>query len=176
MTSHVGHRGRAFGCSVLALASVVLAGCGSAGGSVNGKTITYEQANTRVDQLIQYAVAVISPKPRLEAIVFQSGVQQCLGPTDGGSNKRIYVTKNYWLRGVPTDQNVAVATQVKDYWGRQHFLIETATGFDKGQPDISARSYPDDFLLSLSWSADGSLSMGASSPCIWTNGTPPPGS
>jgi hypothetical protein len=143
---------------------------------VNGKTITYTAADVRVKQLIQDTAMQITPKPRLELIGGLSGVNPCTNPADGGSTKRIVVGQSYWLRGIPKDQLEAVATQVKDYWQGQRFLIEGTTGFGQGQPTIFARSYPDNFVLSLDWSANDVLILGAASECIWPEGTPQPGS
>ncbi|MEU0572861.1 hypothetical protein ABZ297_46705 [Nonomuraea sp. NPDC005983] len=56
---------------------------------------------------------------------------------------------------------------VKHHWESQGHLIVTH-GFDIGRPDVSGRTRPDDFLLSLSWTEGDVLGIGATSPCVWS--------
>lgn len=62
------------------------------------------------------------------------------------------------------------------YWEQQGHYIE---GVSPNGLNISGRSRPDDFLLSLASTGPDDnvvLSLGASSYCIWPNGTPEPSS
>lgn len=140
-------------------------------GNVNESTMNQEQALARVEQLIKETVQAIKPKPRLDLFQPSLITQSCLDPTDGGSQERIIINRIYYLRDIPRDQLSRVAQQVRQYWEKQGHLI-TNTSADG--LNIFGRSRPDDFLISLQSSGDDLLNLGASSPCIWPNGTPGP--
>ncbi|MGV9774546.1 hypothetical protein [Streptosporangium sp. NPDC003464] len=135
-------------------------------------TMTQAQALARVEQLIKETVAVIRPEPRLDLYRPSLNVNSCLDPTDGGSEERVVINRSYYLRDIPRDQVGEVARQIKQHWERQGHYIE---GVSKNGLNIAGRSQPDDFLISLASTGDDDvLNLGASSPCIWPNGTPGP--
>lgn len=141
---------------------------------VNSPAITESQAIDRIEQLIHDAVARLKPKPELELYRPSLNPARCVGPTDQGSEERIVINRRYYLRGIPKEEAVAIAEQIKSQWEQQGHLVTSTHGFDIGRPDISGRSRPDDFLLSLSWTEGDRLGIGATSPCIWPNGTSHP--
>lgn len=155
--------------------AVLIAGCtgspDNTGGELDEPTMTQAQALSRVEQLIRDTAGAIEPKPTLELDQKSRNEHSCLDPTDGGSEDRVIVYRGYNLRDVPEDQVAKVAEQVRQQWVRQGHLIETAS---QDGLNIFGRSRPDDFLLSLQRNGDGSLNLGASSPCVWPNGTPEP--
>lgn len=159
---------------IILLALVMLTAACTETRAMNQPTITEQQAVDRIEELIQKSVGVIEPDPQVELFRPSLNRRICVGATDGGSEARIIVTRSYYLRGIPKDRVVEVAEQVKTHWEKQGHLITGAEGFDIGRPDVSGRSRPDDFLLSLTWTEGDVLGLAATSTCIWPNGTPSP--
>lgn len=135
-------------------------------------TITQQQAIERVDRYIADAVAALPVDPTLtpESEALDSA---CMDPTDNGPRNRITVTKGYWLDGTPQDANEIYFDALRQWW--------TTHGFDILEDDrtVGARylwveQRSDGFRMSLQESAEGSVSLGATSPCIWPDGTPVP--
>jgi hypothetical protein len=52
-------------------------------------------------------------------------------------------------------------------------MISSTEGIWSSAPQIIVLAKPYAFGINLEWSSDGSLSIAATSPCIWPNGTPP---
>ncbi|MEV8566815.1 hypothetical protein AB0436_14820 [Streptomyces sp. NPDC051322] len=127
-----------------------------------------------MEQLIRETADALTPRPKLELYEPGSATAQCLDPTDGGSEKRRVVSRVYWLRGVGKADNQRLGQQVLHLWKKQGQLITSATGVGTDKPEIHGGSKPDDFLIALEASDNGWLSIGATSPCIWPQGTPPP--
>ncbi|MER5420212.1 hypothetical protein [Streptosporangium roseum] len=154
---------------VIVAVVVLVVGC-TGGEAVNGPTMTQAQALARVEQLIKETVDAITPKPRLDLDRLSLNVNNCIDPTDGGSEARIVIDRGYYLRDISEDQIEEVARQVKQYWEQRGYYIEAIS---KSGLDISGHSQPDDFLLSLAPTGDDNvLNLGVSSPCIWPNGAP----
>ncbi|MFF5212736.1 hypothetical protein [Streptosporangium sp. NPDC000396] len=155
--------------------ALLVAGC-TGGEAVNEPTMTEAQALARVEQLIKETAAVIKPKPRLDLYRPSLNPNSCLDPTDGGSEDRVVMNRSYYLRDIPQDQVAEVARQVKQYWEQQGHYVQ---GTSPNGLNISGRSRPDDFLLSLAPTEDDHgivLGLAATSPCVWPNGTPEPSS
>ncbi|MEV4580636.1 hypothetical protein AB0K16_46155 [Nonomuraea jabiensis] len=159
-------------------AAVLVAGCapgGVLGGVMNGSadkpTITKAQALARIEQLINGTVSVIRPKPELELHRPSLNDGLCLDPLDGGSEERIVVKRAYYLRGLPKDSLKEVITQVKAYWQSQGHYIQAES---ENGLQLYGRSRPEDFFMSIGWTEGDVLSLGASSTCLWPNGTPEP--
>lgn len=134
-------------------------------------TVTQQQAPARVEQLVEETVKAIEPKPRLEIYRLSLNVNMCPDPTGDDPENQISVSRDHYLRDIPQNQLLDISRQVRQYWERQEHLI---TGTAANGLSIFGRFRPDDLLISLQASGDGSLSLGVSSPCIWPNGTPPP--
>jgi hypothetical protein len=160
----------------VALCVTTLAACGVLPGRkhVEKNTMTQKQATDRVEQLIHDTVAALSPKPRLEIIDYMSQPTSCVDPTDGGSPDRTVISHSYWLRGVPHGRNGDIGRQVEAYWKSKGYKITAVQGLDTNKPDINGYTQPDEFLISIETNVDGDLDIGATSPCIWPNGTPEP--
>jgi len=162
---------------VVVAVAVLVVGC-SPGATQGGPimnpdkpTITKAQALKRVEELIRDTTGALHPKPNLELYPPSVNDHRCLDPTDGGSEDRIEVGREYYLRDVPKDQLRAVLEQVKTYWLKQGHLVD-ADGIDKLV--LYGRSRPDDYPMSVTWSGNDVLAIGVGSPCIWPDGTPPP--
>lgn len=160
---------------------VTLSGCGGSGGPsdrshVNDKTMTQKQATERVEQIIRETVAALTIKPRLEMIESMSQPDSCVDPTDGGSPDRTVISHSYWLRGFSRTRNGDIGQQAKDYWESKGYKITNVNGISANEPNISGYTRPDEFLFSIETNVDGDVNIGATSPCIWPNGTPEPSS
>jgi hypothetical protein len=154
------------------LAVLIISGC-SGGNPVLKPTITQQHATARADQILRETAAAITPRPTLEIYQPGSGPGPCMVNPNDTSDKRVQVGFTYWLRGISTQDNTSVAQQIQRYWKHKGYGISRTSGFGKDAPNIFGVT-PDDFLISLETSANGAMSIGASSPCVWPKGTPPP--
>ncbi|MFI6479272.1 hypothetical protein ACIBH1_15165 [Nonomuraea sp. NPDC050663] len=143
----------------------LLTGC-----TVNEPTLTQPQALSIIDKLIDQTTRTITPPPRLEALPSFSAPSGC--QSEGTSENQVIVSRAYWLREIPKDQNMAVSQQIRAFWESQGHRI-VAVG-DSGNPDLSGESQPEGFKLSLTWAEGDNLYLSASSTCIWPHGTPSP--
>ncbi|MQA95715.1 MAG: hypothetical protein GEV11_14080 [Streptosporangiales bacterium] len=159
---------------LLAMTLWALTGCGLFGGAVSDKpTINQDQAEARIDELIAEAMKGLDPKPRLERFEEHDLLRRCLDPADGGSEDRVVVSKRYWLEDIPKKEpNAQIAEQVIANMKKAGHSVFSTNGLGTDKPEIFIASRPDDFRMSLIGSADGSLSIGATSPCVWQGGTP----
>ncbi|MFE0145769.1 hypothetical protein ACFWY5_01400 [Nonomuraea sp. NPDC059007] len=135
---------------------------------MNKPTLSQTQAIALNDKLINETVQAVTPKPRLEVIASFNTPSGCLG--EGASENQIIVSRAYWLRDVPKDQNLAISRQIRVFWQSQgHRIVSMGSN---GNPDLSGESQPDGFRLFLTWAEGDDLFLGASSTCIWPEGTP----
>jgi hypothetical protein len=159
---------------VIALAALVTSACSGGGSPVFHPTMTEQQAIARAEQILHETAAAISPRPTLEVYQPGSDTGPCLINPNDTSDKRMQVVRTYWLRGITEQDNASVGEQILRFWKHKGYAISDTKGVGTSQPDITGATQIDDFLISLEWSADGSLSIGTTSPCIWPKGTPPP--
>jgi hypothetical protein len=160
---------------------IFVAACGFDGGSspertpsVGQTTITQRQADERVEQILRQTSAKLHPKPHLELFRPASQPYHCDDRENAGDDPRMVASRTYWLRDVAVEHNVSIGDQIKKIWEQQGYLITTAQGMGTDQPNLTGRTRPDDFLIALSAGDNGQLSIGATSPCVWPNGTPEP--
>lgn len=170
MSMQVSRRsGRFLAASIAVIIAGLLTGC--SGGNVASHTMTKAQATARAEQILRKTAAGLNPKPRLEVNSLLTVTDQCLANIPNAS-QMVNVAYSYWLRGIPESENGNIGLQIRSYWQKQGYRIDTSSGFGKGRPDISGMT-KDGFLVSLNWSSNGALSIGATSPCIYPDGTPP---
>ncbi|MGH4020614.1 MAG: hypothetical protein ACRDT0_15555 [Pseudonocardiaceae bacterium] len=136
-------------------------------------TITQQQAIERVDRYIADAVVALPVDPQLTPTLEQLD-GECMDPTDNGPRNRIIVTKGYFLDGIPKDKesNRAYFGALRQWWTSHGFRI--LEDDRTGDMYLWVENNADGFRMSLQESAEGSVSLGANSPCIWPNGTPVP--
>lgn len=151
---------------LLLVLALFLTGC-----TVNQPTITQAEALDRVEQLIRGTAATLTPKPRLELLPSSVAPNACLDK--GKPEDQIVIYRAYWLRDLPKADNMNIARQVQAYWEKQGHVITAIGGFQEGSPTIHGESRPDGFLLGLIWAEGDDLYLGATSTCVWPNGTPP---
>ncbi|ALG06619.1 hypothetical protein [Kibdelosporangium phytohabitans] len=131
----------------------------------------YRRANKRAEQYPQDAASSLNPPPRLE-LLSRFDDTECNDPSDNGPRGRVYVSRDYWLRDVPRERNAEVAEALVRWWTSHDFVVLS----DKRPKEnwISVVNKNDGFSTSIQESANGDLSLGATSPCVWPNGTPAP--
>lgn len=137
-------------------------------------TITQQQASARVEQILQETAAALSPRPRLETYKPGSYVGGCLINPADTADKRVQVTRTYWLRGITQHDNVSIGEQVLQLWKHKGYTIDSTLDIGSNAPEVHGTTQ-DNFLIALEWSDNGALSIVATSPCVWPDGTPPPG-
>jgi hypothetical protein len=160
------------GIAALVAAMALAATACTAGGSEQPmNTITQQQANKRTEQYIRDVVSVISPPPRLEPLSHEEA-GDCSDPTDNSAKGRVIANRSHWLRDVPKTDNPAVIDTVLKWWTDHNFTIIT-----DDRPTaiyVQAENKTDGFRMYLRESVQGGLTLGATSPCGWPNGTPEP--
>ncbi|MEV2265612.1 hypothetical protein [Nonomuraea africana] len=143
---------------------LLMSGC-----TMYDKTITQEQADARVNQLIRDTAAALTPRPRLELIPYGTGADNCLAAD--APEGMVSINRAYWLRDIPKSENLNISRQVKAHWQAQgHRIVAVGTG---NNPDLNAESNPDHFILGLSWAKGDNLYLASTSTCVWPDGTPP---
>ena len=153
------------------MAALVLTGCNTGFGQRAGmeETITQDEAAEKIEQHVTDAVAVLPDTVELEPlgpVAFAS----CDDPTDGGPKDRVTVSQRQWLTGLPAEDNEQNVDLLYDYWVSNGYRV-----IHDLRPDelfVTTESETDAFNVSVQASDEGSLSIGASSPCVWPDGTP----
>jgi len=162
--------------AALALATAVttltLAGC-SGKDPASQPSITRQQALTHVYQILQSTGPLITPRPRLEPNKLLSENGACPDEPDGMSDARVQVSRSYFLQGVPKQAHSSIAKQIQHIWKAKGYRIYGTSHLDTANPQVFADT-TDGFLMALSTEGNGQLNIGATSPCVWPNGTPPP--
>ncbi|MGH3952295.1 MAG: hypothetical protein ACRDSE_24805 [Pseudonocardiaceae bacterium] len=131
--------------------------------------MTEREAAERAERHIARAVEALPDEPTL---TLQNDLSaECVDPTDGGPRGRYEVGRTYWLDDLPAERNEDYVEALRSYWVSNGFRVLT----DR-RPDrlfISVENNDDAFRMSIRSSVEGHLSIGASSPCVWPDGTPP---
>lgn len=160
---------------VLAAFAVALAVSGCSGSDlVFQPTITQQYASARIEQMLRGTAAALSPRPRLELYKPGSFVIGCFANPENLADKRVLVSRDYWLRGITPRDNASIGEQVLRLWKQKGYRIVETLDIGQDSPQITAAT-KDNLSIALEWSDNGALSIGASSPCLWPDGTPPPG-
>ena len=157
------------GAVTLALA---VSGCGESGESEAADTedtMNQDEAATRVQEHIDGTLTALPEGAELETrrgTLFAA----CDDPTDGGSQDRVTVSERFWIRGLPAEENDANIDLMVEYWTGNGYEVLRDERPDKSS--VTVLHTEDAFHVSLRVSNQGSLSIGASSPCVWPEGTP----
>ncbi|WP_370949054.1 hypothetical protein AB5J62_16290 [Amycolatopsis sp. cg5] len=97
-----------------------------------------------------------------------------LGCTDtqGKPDGRTEIAVDYWIDGIDRAKNDDYVDAVKNWWTAHGWNIES----DSRPRDmfVNAKNSHTEFTMSIKATPDGRLSIDASSPCVWPNGTPQP--
>ena len=162
-----------------AVAAVTLAGCSGGSGGTVAKTMNQHQAAAMAEQIVHDTATALHPQPRLDFDPsLGNDATQCLAEHLPDASKMVTVYRTAWLRGIPDGEQVNIANQVKAYWQKQGYIIGTTANFAQGKPEITGYTPHKDpfevFTFTLTTASNGWISIGATSPCVWPNGTPPP--
>ena len=156
-----------------AIAAFLLTSCSTGCDQKAGteETITQDEATEKVQEHIGRAMTDLPASAELEKRG-GSYIASCDDPTDGGPKDRVTVSVSYWIRGLETEENDINVNLLHEYWTKNGYHVITDS-----RPDdafISVRHEQDSFTMSVQESIQGSLSISASSPCVWPEGTPNP--
>ncbi|MFB7180659.1 hypothetical protein ACFCYI_23510 [Streptomyces sp. NPDC056257] len=124
------------------------AACADQGKPTEKVTMNEQQAVSRAQQIVQQAVAGLSPQPTLQPGGTQ-GPGACLA--DYGASKRSQVIHRYQLKNVPGSAAKDLLGQIRDAWVAQGYKFKSKEGegdWTKPDPYISMRTEPDDFWMS----------------------------
>ena len=136
-------------------------------------TITQQQANQQAEQYVHDAAAAVFSDAQLEILsAFEDS--PCDDPTDNGPRGRVIASRNYWLNAIPTDKHADYVNALVQWWGSHDFAILT----DDRPHYVWVENRTDGFRMAIQQTVTGPprLSIGATSPCVWPNGSPEPGS
>lgn len=142
---------------------LVLAGCGSGAEDEGPQSpLDEEQVEERVEEHLTETTAPLPDSLELESIGGMTSAS-CENPD------LITVNKAYFLRGLESEDNDEHVEALHEYWTGHGYTVVT----DNRPEDrfIHVRHDEDDFSMSVTESKQGSLSIGASSPCIDESGT-----
>lgn len=133
------------------------------------ETMTQEEAAERAREQIDNLMEALPETAQLEE---RGGPNfaACDDPTDGGPRDRVTVSDSYWIRGLPVEDNDQTIELMYEYWTANGYRVLRDERPDK--PSIAVENEEDFFWMSLRISDEGSLSISASSPCVWPEGTP----
>lgn len=132
-------------------------------------SMSQDEAADRVEEYIDDAAAALPGDVELEP-EGDTTFASCDDPTDDGPKGRVIASHVYRLSGLPTEDNEANAELLHQFWTDKGYEII----LDR-RPEriyISAESSGDAFTIFLRSSVQGTLSLGASSPCVWPDGEP----
>ncbi|WP_017570679.1 hypothetical protein [Nocardiopsis halotolerans] len=132
-------------------------------------TITEAEAADKVREHIDNAMTALPESAELEE---RRGtiVAACDDPTDGGSGDRVTVGERFWIRGLPMEDNEQNVEALHGYWTTSGYRV-----LHDQRPDklfLAVEHEEDAFGMSIRTAGDGGLTIGASSPCVWPEGTP----
>jgi hypothetical protein len=154
-----------------AAAAVALApaGCGSGNQEPEVQTtISQAEAQQQAEGYVREAMSALPADLSLETIL--SETSPCSDPSDNGPAGRVFVSNRYWIRGLPNDQNQQTVDTLRQ-WSTGHGFAVVSDAWDKAKY-VTLENHSNGFRLAIQESAQGDLSIGASSPCVWPNGTP----
>jgi hypothetical protein len=129
-------------------------------------TLTAQQARDRAEQYARETATALGPDASLAKA--PGGDVEC---DDLDPPGRVTVGADYFLT-VPATTNRQVMDTVYTYWTARGFsaLDDSRTSV---RPRLTLQNNTDGFRIGITEGGTGGLSLGASSPCVWPNGTPP---
>ncbi|WP_370947777.1 hypothetical protein AB5J62_09525 [Amycolatopsis sp. cg5] len=132
-------------------------------------TITEQQANGKVEQYIAGALTALPPAGK---ILFARNRPECTDPTDKGPRGRYEISASYEITGLDPAQYPGYFDAIVRWWTTHDFDVLA----DHRPKDtyVFARNKTDAFDMSFESNDLGKLYVGATSPCVWPDGNPPP--
>lgn len=151
----------------IAVLTLMLSACGTS--EYEEETMTQDEAAERAEEHINDAVAVLPDSLELES---SGGVtaNPCDDLANGGAEGPVSVGLGYWLRGLPVEDNEDNVELLYRYWIDNGYQV---TGDQRpNKLAVFVQNEEDSFRMSVTSSIQGGLSISASSPCVWPEGTP----
>lgn len=148
-----------------AMLLVTVAACGEQGDME--KTASLVEVQATADKMVKDAANA----------VFASGFHltdqgpqplQCNDSSDRPTGK-VLTSVNYWVDGIDNAANTTYFDKLKTWFTANGWHVEA----DKRPHDLFLNAARDDYLMSLEASSAGRLNIGASTPCVFRDGTPP---
>lgn len=145
----------------VAVATVLAVGAGCAGRAERAETFTLAEAYARVDQHIERAVEVLSPRPELVE-TFENEMP-C---TDMANNEtgEYLVERHYEMIQGPA--NAAVFDSLYAYWTSNGYRVTNDMRSRRKAPILQVRHDGDSFSVSLRQNLANQLHISGSSPCV----------
>ncbi|KFU80010.1 hypothetical protein SAMN04489729_2549 [Amycolatopsis lurida] len=133
-------------------------------------TITEQQARDKVEQYIQGALSALPDGAAVKP--FTRNRSECTDPTDKGPLGRFEISATYEIVGLDSARFAEHFAAITQWWEANAFKILT----DARPTDqyVFARNTGDAFDMSIKANDLGKFYVGATSPCVWPNGTPEP--
>jgi len=155
----------------ISMTALILTTCSTGCGPRTGmeETITQDEAADKVKEHIDGVMSSLPDEAELKTRQGM-GAASCDDPTDGGPKDRVTVGEMLWIRGLPTEENETNIELMYEYWTNNGYQV-----IHDLRPDelfVTVVNETDAFNVSVQTSDEGSLSIGASSPCVWPKGTP----
>jgi hypothetical protein len=148
---------------------VMLTACSAGGGSDMKPTLTEDQARAKVEEYIQSTVGLLPPIAHRE--MFSRNRSECTDPTDSGPTGRFEISATYEIQGLDPAQYPDHFIAIAGWWATHGF--EVLKDERPSAQYMFVRNTADSFDMSLEANQLGKLYLGATSPCVWPNGTPP---
>ena len=151
---------------IVATILMVVVACG--GGNNMEPTTSLADAQATAQKAVKDAAAAVFPP----GFTLQDQGPQPLNCTDsaGKADGRVLVGVSFWVDGPDRAQNNSYFDALKNWWSTHGWSLVK----DKRPGDMFINASHDDYLMSLESTTDGRLTIGASTPCVWRYGTPPP--
>ncbi len=135
-------------------------------------TISLAEAVRKVDSYAEQARQALGPE--VEFVNPYKDYDFPCSDADGGpARNRRDARVGYQLGGVAPAQIPVFFREIRSFWGRTGFVI---TDDDKKGRFLGAKNSADGFMMGLQANELNEIYLNVSSPCVWRNGTPEPGS
>lgn len=151
---------------LVSLIIALVTSCAAEAGMSN--TITIEEAQTRVERYFRDALAVLPDQARPEVSLIHT--VDCDDPDDNGPKGRKIASVNYQIRNLAPQKYPDYVADLERWWRDHGFRV-----LDDERPtyeSIWVEKTDDGFRMRIQGNRAGELYLGATSPCVWPNGTP----
>ena len=139
-------------------------------GSCSGNNVTLAQADGRVLDLMRQVTAIVGGDPD-QVLQTASQIQACESELQRGLTGQQGVSRSLELNGLAIPNLQVTGAAVRSYAEAQGFHVSVVTPLAAGG-ERTFYSDKDGYQLAVGVSPRGA-SVGANSPCVWPNGTPP---
>ncbi|MDV6013736.1 hypothetical protein [Haloechinothrix sp. LS1_15] len=133
-------------------------------------TITLDEANDRLDDYIDRALAQLPDAAELTNPHHYHD-RDCTDPDDHGPEGRKFASRDYEVVGLDPDEIPTYFDTLKTWWQNNNFRVLD------NEPEYEflwVENNDDSFRMTLKANQQGAMRIGASSPCVWPEGTPDP--